>query len=184
MKFLNYSSEDIVWQEVPGETSLGYTITGCPVGCKGCHSVDTWPVGSGLVLEPDYFKKRLQDYQGLISCVLFLGGEWQPNALYDLLVIAKEQGLKTCLYTGYESVSIKLQSKLDYLKTGPWIAERGGLDNPNTNQVFTELRTGRVMNHLFWPQPEIDKNAKPVAKSSRDALTTTSEKEWFGTVNL
>lgn len=53
MSLLRFCSEDVVWQEVPGETSLAYTLTGCPVGCKGCHSVDSWPVGSGVALTPD-----------------------------------------------------------------------------------------------------------------------------------
>ena len=100
MSLLRFCSEDIVWQEVPAETSLAYTLTGCPVGCKGCHSVDSWPRGSGVALAPDYLTARLTQYQGLISCVLFLGGEWQPHALLTLLQLCKAHGLKTCLYTG------------------------------------------------------------------------------------
>lgn len=151
MTILHYSQEDIVWQEVPGETSLVYTLTGCPVGCKGCHSVNTWPVGSGTPLLPEYFSARLTQYQGLISCVLFLGGEWQPSALLTLLRLSKAQGLKNCLYTGLEKVPHELRQELDYLKTGPWIAARGGLDNPDTNQQFTHLASGDVLNHRFWP---------------------------------
>ena len=147
---LRYSSEEIVWQEVPGETSLAYTITGCPVGCKGCHSVDTWPVGSGIELLPDYFSKRLNDYQGLITCVLFLGGEWHHEALLQLLKLAKSQGLKTCLYTGLESIPSEITKQLDYLKTGPWVAARGGLDSRATNQRFMNLRSGELLNVRFW----------------------------------
>lgn len=148
--YLRYSSEEIVWQEVPGETSLAYTITGCPVGCKGCHSVDTWPVGSGLELTPEYFVQRLRDYQGLITCVLFLGGEWQPTALLTLLELSKQAGLKTCLYTGLEAVSSDLEKNLDYLKTGPWLAARGGLDSRATNQRFIQVASGELLNVLFW----------------------------------
>lgn len=39
---MRFSAKDIVFQEVPGEVALAYTITGCTVGCKGCHSVDSW----------------------------------------------------------------------------------------------------------------------------------------------
>lgn len=151
MSVLRYSQQDIVWQEVPGETSLAYTITGCPVGCKGCHSVDSWPVGSGTSLLPDVFSARLTQYQDLISCVLFLGGEWQPSALLTLLQLSKVHGLKTCLYTGQETVSNELFQVLDYVKVGPWIAARGGLDNPNTNQRFINLANGEVLNQRFWP---------------------------------
>ncbi|ART79298.1 anaerobic ribonucleoside-triphosphate reductase activating protein [Oceanisphaera avium] len=150
---LHYSHEQIVWQEVPGETSLAYTISGCPVGCKGCHSVDTWPKGSGQALTQDYLLARLMLYQDLISCVLFLGGEWQPHALLPLLRLAKEKGLKTCLYTGLDTVSGELQAELDYLKTGPWIAALGGLDSPNTNQRFVHLASGACLNQHFWRAP-------------------------------
>lgn len=154
---LRYSHEQIVWQEVPGETSLAYTIAGCPVGCKGCHSVDTWPAGSGQPLAQDYFLARLALYQDLISCVLFLGGEWQPNALLSLLRLSKAQGLKTCLYTGLDSVSGELSQaicqELDYLKTGPWVAARGGLENPDTNQKFIHVASGEILNFRFWPTP-------------------------------
>ena len=148
---LHYCSEDIVWQEVPGETSIAYTVTGCPLGCKGCHSTDSWPAGSGTPLLPDYFMTRLTQYRGLISCVLFLGGEWQPEALLTLLRLSRAQGLKTCLYTGLDTVSDELVEELDYLKTGPWIAARGGLDNPDTNQRFTDVASGKCLNFHFWP---------------------------------
>ena len=151
MPILHYSVESIVWQEVPGETSLAYTLTGCPVGCKGCHSVDTWPVGSGTPLHPQDFAARLNQYQGLITCVLFLGGEWQPKALLTLLKMTKAAGLKTCLYSGFETVADELRQELDYLKTGPWIAALGGLDNPNSNQRFIKLATSEVLNKQFWP---------------------------------
>jgi len=148
-KELDYSAEQIVWQEVPGEVALAYTITGCPVGCKGCHSVDSWPVGSGSPLTDEHFQQRLQKYRGLITCVLFLGGEWQPAALLNLLKQVKREGLETCLYTGYDTVSLALREQLTYLKTGPWIAAQGGLDSPNTNQRFYDLRTQQLLNCKF-----------------------------------
>ncbi len=146
---MRYCSEQIAFQEVPGEVSLAYTITGCPVGCKGCHSVDSWPAHSGVELTPEYFAERLRQYRGLITCVLFLGGEWYPEQLLHLLKLAREQGLETCLYTGYEQVLPALREQLTYLKTGPWIAELGGLDSPNTNQKFIDLRNQQLLNVRF-----------------------------------
>lgn len=146
---LRYSAEQVVFQEVPGEVSLAYTITGCPVGCKGCHSVDSWPVGSGEALTPDYFAARLAQYRNLITCVLFLGGEWQPEALIEHLKLARKAGLNTCLYTGYDDVSLAIKEHLTYLKTGPWIAQLGGLDSPTTNQKFYDLRNQQLLNCRF-----------------------------------
>lgn len=151
MKKLRYRHEEVVWLEVPGEVSLAYHITGCPLRCKGCHSADTWKVGSGELLTPEHFSKRLQQYKNLITCVLFMGGEWLPEQLLTYLQLAQEADLKTCLYTGFEKeqVPAELLPLLDYLKTGPWIPERGGLDNPATNQCFINQRSGVLLNHLF-----------------------------------
>lgn len=146
---LHYNAEQIVWQEVPGEVALAYTITGCPVGCKGCHSVDSWPVGSGTPLTEQHLATQLSRYQGLITCVLFLGGEWQPTALIAQLRQARAAGLTTCLYTGYDTIPLSIREHLTYLKTGPWIAARGGLDNPATNQRFYDLRTQQLLNCQF-----------------------------------
>lgn len=147
--YLRYCSEAVVWQEVPGETALAFTITGCQVGCKGCHSVDSWPAGSGIELTPSYLQQRLEQYRGLLTCVLFMGGEWQPQALLQLLAIARNAGLKTCLYTGLETIPLAIQQRLDYLKTGPWIAARGGLSSETTNQRFVDLRSGELLNVRF-----------------------------------
>lgn len=151
MNNIRFSSEQIVWQEVPFETSLAFLITGCPLGCKGCHSTDSWKAGSGRILTESYLAERLKKYRGLISCVLFMGGEWHAEPLIELLKFVHEQGLKTCLYTGLERHELpeEIVAHLTYLKTGPWIAERGGLSSLTTNQRFTDLRTGENLNHLF-----------------------------------
>lgn len=144
-----FCSENVVFQEVPGEISLAYTMTGCPVGCKGCHSVDSWPVGSGIVLTRDHLRKQLSRYQGLVTCLLFMGGEWRPEALIKSLQLAQSMNLKTCLYTGQETISLTIRQYLSYLKTGPWIAAKGGLDSPDTNQRFYDLTQEKLLNIKF-----------------------------------
>lgn len=150
MHVLPIHSESIVWQEVPGEVSLAFLVAGCPLRCKGCHSMDSWRA-QGRALDADGLQARLDRYKGLISCVLFMGGEWQADALRPLLAQARAAGLSTCLYTGLEKAAVprELLPHLTYLKTGRWLPERGGLDNPNTNQQFIDLRSGAVLNHLF-----------------------------------
>ncbi len=154
MANLRYYYEDIVWIEVPGEISLAYQFSGCPIRCKGCHSADSWKVNTGQLLSIDYFRQRLTQYNNLITCVLFMGGEWHPDALLSYLELAKKANLKTCLYTGLdqEQVPTQLLTQLDYLKTGPWIAELGGLDQATTNQRFIDMHTGALLNHLFHKQ--------------------------------
>ncbi len=151
MEEIRFCNQQVVWQEVPNETSLAFLITGCPLGCKGCHSIESWKRGSGQILTEIYLAKQLKKYQGFITCVLFMGGEWLPDKLILLLKMARKQGLNTCLYTGLEKTELdpRLLPELTYLKTGRWIAERGGLNSLTTNQRFVDLRTGECLNGLF-----------------------------------
>ncbi|MFO1387717.1 anaerobic ribonucleoside-triphosphate reductase activating protein [Cellvibrio sp.] len=146
---LRFTVEQVVWQEVPGEVSLAFTISGCPLRCKGCHSSAARNPSAGVPLTLEYLEARLNQYRGLISCVLFLGGEWQPEPLKKLLSLARAHNLKTCLYTGYEQVAPELMPHLTFLKTGPWIAELGGLDSAITNQRFIDLSTQENLNYKF-----------------------------------
>ena len=151
MHALRFETEEIVWQEVPGEVSLAFLCSGCPLRCQGCHSSSTWKAGRGTVLSEEYLCGRLKQYRGLISCVLFMGGEWHCELLAGMLRIAREEGLNTCLYTGLEREELPaaLLPHITYLKTGRWLPERGGLSSPDTNQQFTDLRSGANLNHLF-----------------------------------
>ena len=145
----NCLAPTIVFQEVPDEISLCFSITGCKVGCKGCHSTELWNDNYGSPLTNKSFINELKKYQNLISCVVFFGGEWQPNALIEKLLITKNFGLKTCLYSGEKHVDIKISQHLNFLKTGAWQADLGGLESPTSNQVFRNLETGKILNHLF-----------------------------------
>ena len=149
---LRFTDEQIAFQEVPNEVSLAFTIAGCTLGCKGCHSSYSWQANQGTPLTPVYLQHRLDSYKNLISCVLFLGGEWQPEALISLLKLSRSANLNTCLYTGLDDVSPALKQRLTYLKTGRWLSELGGLNSSTTNQRFTDLRTGKCLNHLFIRQ--------------------------------
>lgn len=146
---MRFVHEDVVWQEVPGEVALAYTISGCSLRCPGCHSAATWPAGRGTELTDGHFSQRLTQYAGLLSCVLFLGGEWHEAHLISLLRLARERGLRTCLYTGQDDVSPAIRQHLTYLKTGRWIKALGGLESPQTNQRFTDLRSNRCLNNKF-----------------------------------
>ena len=154
MGILRYSSYDIVLQEVPNEISLCFTITGCPLACEGCHSEYTWDGSKGCVLSNELLEKLLDRYEDTISCVLFMGGEWEEAALIHKLQIARAYGLHTCLYTGLteEKVPTAIKQELTWLKAGPWIEALGGLSEATTNQRFIEVSTGRILNEMFHHQ--------------------------------
>ena len=146
---LRYHDIQVVLQEVPGQISLCFSITGCPLRCEVCHSPFLWKNGSGEILTDELFADFLDKYKSMISCVLFMGGEWEEEDLIKKLKIAEDNGLNTCLYTGMEDVSDEIKNHLTWLKTGPWIAELGGLDSPKTNQKFIEVKTNKLLNHYF-----------------------------------
>jgi len=139
----------VLFQEVPDEVCLAFTVSGCPLRCKGCHSKDTWPADAGTALTVSSYKNYLSQYGDYITCVLFFGGEWQLQVLIQKLDIARQFGLKTCLYTGLDEVPEKLSKKLTYLKTGPWIRHLGGLNMPTTNQKLIEVSSKRLLNYRF-----------------------------------
>ncbi len=147
---MNYISHEIVFQEVPGEISLAISITGCPIKCKGCHSKFLWDKYNGNELNDSIFIKLLEKYSRYVSCILFYGGEWEELRLIELIKTSKAYGLKTCLYTGLNTVSLNIKSHLNYLKTGPFIENRGPLTNKNTNQKFFNLDTNRDITSHFW----------------------------------
>lgn len=146
---MRFYKTDIVLQEVPNEISLCISICGCPLRCKGCHSPFLWKENNGAEFTAELLQKLITRYEGMITCVLFMGGEWHAHELITMMDICKNHHLKTCLYTGQDYVHFGLLKKLDYIKTGPWISNLGGLDTETTNQKFREVRSGKNLNYLF-----------------------------------
>ena len=99
----------------------------------------------------------------MISCVLFLGGEWNEKALLELLILCKKKGLKTALYTGkdnYGFTQTEILNQLDFLKFGPYIEEFGPLTSSTTNQRFLEKRNNLWVDktYLFQEKEKMWKN--------------------------
>ena len=144
-----YYDFQVVFQEVPGEISLCFSISGCSMFCEGCHSPFLWKKGNGSLLTKEVYSSLLNRYKNLATCVLFMGGEWHPKELINLLQEAKNKNYKTCLYTGENSVSKEISKQLTWLKTGKWKQDLGGLENKRTNQIFVEIKTNKKLNYLF-----------------------------------
>ena len=144
-----YYDFQVVLQEVPGEISLCFSISGCNIQCEGCHSPFLWKEGNGSLLTNEVYMSILNQYQNLATCVLFMGGEWHLEELIAMLQLAKNKKYKTCLYTGEENISEVLKSHLTFLKTGKWKQELGGLESRTTNQKFIEVPSNQKLNFLF-----------------------------------
>lgn len=128
-----------VFAEVPGEISLGISISGCKVHCQGCHSKELWE-DNGTPLTIEELQKLLDEHKG-ITCLLLLGGERDIDALTELFQYAYKR-VKTAWYCGLDFIPKEktgIIQYLDFLKVGHYDAELGGLASPTTNQRFFQI---------------------------------------------
>lgn len=148
LKFVEYS---IVFQEVPDEISLVFTISNCPYKCDGCHSKYLWEDNGFNLLEN--LDNILNNYKDLITCVCFMGGDQNESELNKAIDIVRKYNIKTCLYTGSDDLYKfnNIIDSLNYIKIGRYIKELGGLDSINTNQIFYKNNDGNLedITYLF-----------------------------------
>lgn len=129
----------VTFSEFPDEISLCINISNCPCCCKGCHS----PYLSedvGILLTMRRLKKLIDNNIG-ITCVGFMGGDLEPYYIDTLAQMIKEStDLKVGWYSGRQELDKSINPKwFDYIKLGPYIEEKGPLDNPNTNQKMYKV---------------------------------------------
>jgi anaerobic ribonucleoside-triphosphate reductase activating protein len=136
LKYLGYAT---VFQEVPNEISLAINISGCPHHCEGCHSKYLWEY-KGNYISND-IDKLIDQYDNLISCVCFMGGDQNINELAELLKQVKNRNLKTCIYSGRDDKEYfdNILPLIDYLKIGRYIEKLGGLNSKTTNQRMYDI---------------------------------------------
>lgn len=133
IKYL-YSQE--IFREVPGEITLGISISGCKIHCEECHSKELWE-DKGTPLTIEELQRLLEAYKG-ITCACFMGAESNIDALIELLMYAHKR-VKTAWYCGLKEVPEDkkgIYQYLDFIKLGPYVHTLGGLDSPSTNQRF------------------------------------------------
>lgn len=157
---LKFVDEAVCFQEVPNETTLSFSISNCPHKCPGCHSAYL-AEDIGIPLE-DVLKDRLDYHEGLITCVLFMGGDdpAQEDSLVRCAQYCKNRGYKTALYSGAEFVPEQLWQYFDYVKTGPYIESLGGLDSRSTNQKMFKHSPSGWVDVTEWFQTKGLRNIK------------------------
>lgn len=144
MKYYQYT---VVFQEMPDDIALTFELTQCPMHCDGCHSPHLQEdIGETITLS--VFRQIVDKYIGMVSAVLFMGSAYNADdqlELAQMLDYAKSLGLKTCIWTGESDVCANLKQYLDFLKTGRYIAEKGALGTPGTNQRYINLLTNETV---------------------------------------
>lgn len=152
---MKYTAVEICMQEVPGEVCVAFSISNCPFTCPGCHSAEL-QTDVGTILSTTTFKEELDFYRAkhtgnyLFSCALFFGGDQHEQELVELLKFSHSLGIKTCLYTGFETVSDAIKEHLDYLKVGPYNKAKGDLMSKTTNQRLIDLNKNKDITYKFW----------------------------------
>jgi len=154
---LKYLYQKEVFQEIPNEMSLAIAISGCQIHCPGCHSRELWE-DKGPLLSIEGLDKLLDQHQG-ITCLLLMGGERDIDALIEIFMHFHKK-IKTAWYCGLDRIpkdKVGICQYLDFLKTGHYDMELGGLDSPTTNQrlyKISHLGDGTSWHNnitdLFW----------------------------------
>lgn len=153
---LKYVNTDIVFQEVPDETTLAINMSLCPCRCPGCHSSYLWgDVGEELTAAALDMLIAQQGEAG-ITCVSFMGGDNDPVAVDRLAVYlhTRHPQLKVAWYTGRTTISRDIEkSHFDYIKVGPYIRHLGPLKSQTTNQRMYRRRADDTFEDVtawFW----------------------------------
>lgn len=155
---MKYTEILATFSEIPDEITLCINISGCPIRCPDCHSKYLWEdVGKELTRKTLY---DIIDKNEGITCVCFMGGDASPKEINILADYIKVQfpDLKVAWYSGQEKISEKINLyNFDYVKIGPYIKEKGPLNEPTTNQslykvIHTPVPSIIIMDitHKFW----------------------------------
>ncbi len=150
LKFADY---DIVFQEVPDETTLALNLSNCPHRCEGCHSPQLRE-DIGEELTESALDLLLMRYP-CVTCVALMGGDADHEAVYAIARYIHTKGKKVAWYTGDTALPDDFpMAEFDFVKVGPYIEALGGLKSPNTNQRFYHILNNRLIDetYRFWNQ--------------------------------
>lgn len=144
-------SYDIVCQEIPDEITLAVNISCCPNRCPGCHSPWLWS-DEGEDMTEEMLSALIDRYSSAITCFCFMGGDAEPFEVERLSRWIRQRygHLRTAWYSGREAIPVGFDlSVMDFVKTGPYIAERGGLKSPDTNQALYRILPDMTLERIF-----------------------------------
>jgi anaerobic ribonucleoside-triphosphate reductase activating protein len=125
--------------------SLNIFFAGCrrQPKCRNCHNPELWRQVPTDEASIEWLYKNLEEAakKGLITHVVFMGGEPldQPKALFYAGLKAKELGLTTWLYSGYDYnyIPTNIKGVMDVVVAGEYIDElkTGGFPGSSNQKV-------------------------------------------------
>lgn len=134
---LKYVGYDIVFREIPDETTLAINLSLCPNHCEGCHSPYLWD-DRGSELTEKALDDMISGFVGEVTCICFMGGDNDPIAVASLAKHVREHfrgQFLTAWYSGKPHFPDNLDPTVfNFVKLGPYIPRFGPLDKPTTNQ--------------------------------------------------
>lgn len=95
---VRYHNFDIVFAEIPCETTLAINTTNCPNRCRGCHSLHL-QADMGRVLDEAELCGILARYGRSVTCVCFMGGDAAPHEIAALADVVR-QNSRCCTQAG------------------------------------------------------------------------------------
>lgn len=152
---IKYVNTEVVFQEIPDETTLAINISGCPCHCPGCHSNYLWE-DVGTPLTTTELEHLIQSNDGMLTCVSFMGGDAEPATVDQLAAWLHDHHpeIKTAWYSGRIRLSRDIDKRhFDYIKLGPYIRHLGALNQSTTNQRLYRCVNGDELEDItyrFW----------------------------------
>ncbi len=137
---LKYTDYDIVFSEIPNEVTLAINLSNCPHRCKGCHSPQLRE-DIGEELNEKSLEAILKAYEGMVTCVCFMGGDAAPTDVDRLATfVKKEWNLKTGWYSGCDEISKEVSvENFNFIKIGGYNYKLGPLNSKTTNQRLYKI---------------------------------------------
>lgn len=134
---IKYVGYDIVFQEIPDETTVAINLSLCPNRCEGCHS-PYLREDCGNELTEQALDDMLTPYDGECTCVCFMGGDGDPQQVATLAHHVKEHfcgRFRTAWYSGKPDFPQPFDhTAFDFVKIGPYMPACGPLNKQTTNQ--------------------------------------------------
>ncbi len=157
---MKYVNTGVVFQEIPGETTLSINISACPCHCPGCHSKYLWD-DIGVELTESIIDELIDRYMTDITCLCLMGGDAEPAEINHLAAYIKDKypQVKTAWYSGRTRIHRDIEPKnFNYIKIGPYLEHLGPLNKETTNQRLYKVTNNEDLQditRLFWKKNKL-----------------------------